>query len=58
MKCPKCSKEVPQDTIFCKVCGINIRLHRQKIEKLYGKKSEKKSVFIREGLYKRVNNNG
>lgn len=48
VKCPNCSREVPQDTIFCKVCGINIPLYRQKIEKRYGKKSEKKAEKYKE----------
>lgn len=43
MICPNCSREVSQGTIFCNVCGINIPLYRQKIEKRYGKKSEKKT---------------
>ena len=47
-KCPNCSREVSQGTIFCKVCGINIPLYRQKIEKRYGKKSEKKAERYKE----------
>ena len=48
VKCPNCSSEVSQNTIFCKVCGINIPLYRQKIKKRYGKKSEKKAERYKE----------
>lgn len=49
-KCPNCSREVSQDTIYCKFCGINIPLYRQKRER-YGKISKKKTERYKENSH-------